>query len=150
MAVNVQNLSGAHPTPNPGSNPGLPRLSMNRDFQNRFTVVLLTLLTGAAVVFAWINFQKRDFQVPYDGVRWLEQDGSLAADRVEADGPGAKAGIKKRRPSGGSQPAPGDRRSRTEPPVVQRRALVESNLLVGAALGAVGHGSGSGPRRKAA
>ena len=95
MAVNVQNLSGAHPTPNPGSNPGLSRLSMNRDFQNRFTVVLLTLLTGAAVVFAWINFQKRDFQVPYDGVRWLEQDGSLAADRVEADGPGAKAGIKK-------------------------------------------------------
>ena len=95
MAVNVQNPNGVHPTPNLGSNPGLPLRSMNTDFQNRFTVVLLTLLTGAAVVFAWINFQKRDFQVPYDGVRWLEQDGSLAADRVEADGPGAKAGIKK-------------------------------------------------------
>jgi two-component system NtrC family sensor kinase len=91
MAVNVQKSNGALPSPSLG----LPLQSMNRDFQNRFTVVLLTLLTGAAVVFAWINFQKRDFQVPTDGARWLEQGGSLAADRVEFDGPAAKAGIKK-------------------------------------------------------
>src|SRR6202142_1086105 len=91
MAVNVQKSSGGLPSPSLG----LPLQSMNRDFQNRFTVVLLTLLTGAAVVFAWINFQKRDFQVPTDGARWLEQGGSLAASRVEFDGPAAKAGIKK-------------------------------------------------------
>ncbi len=31
---------------------------MNRDFQIRFTAGLLILLTTAAVVLAWINFQK--------------------------------------------------------------------------------------------
>ncbi|HVO79626.1 MAG TPA: ATP-binding protein [Terriglobales bacterium] len=68
---------------------------MNRDFQIRFTAGLLFLLTAAAAVLAWINFQKeREFQVPYDGVWWVEHGGSLIADRVEADGPGAKAGIK--------------------------------------------------------
>jgi PAS domain S-box-containing protein len=68
---------------------------MDRDFQSRFTVVLLTLLTAAAIVFAAINFQKeREFQIPYDGVWWLEHDGDLIADQVQPDGPGAKAGIK--------------------------------------------------------
>jgi PAS domain S-box-containing protein len=68
---------------------------MNRDFQIRFTAGLLSLLTAAAVVLAWINFQKeREFQLPYDGVWWVEHNGNLIADRVEANGPGAKAGIK--------------------------------------------------------
>jgi PAS domain S-box-containing protein len=68
---------------------------MDRDFQSRFTVVLLTLLTVAAIVFAGINFQKeREFQIPYDGVWWLEHNGDLIADQVQPDGPGAKAGIK--------------------------------------------------------
>src|SRR5262249_47123777 len=49
----------------------------------------------AAAVLAWINFQKeREFQVPYDGVWWTEKAGHLWANRVEGDGPGAKAGIK--------------------------------------------------------
>ena len=68
--------------------------SMNRDFQTRFTALLLVLLTGAACVFAWINFQKEhEFRVPYDGVWWLERDGRLVANRVEDSGPGAKAGV---------------------------------------------------------
>ena len=68
---------------------------MNRDFQLRFTAGLLILLTTAAVVLAWINFQKEpEFQIPYDGVSWMEHNGSLFADRVEASGPGARAGIK--------------------------------------------------------
>jgi len=67
---------------------------MNRDFQIR-PAILLFLITAAAVVLAVINFQKeREFQVPYDGVWWVEHGGNLAADRVEIDGPGAKAGIK--------------------------------------------------------
>src|SRR5207244_5367448 len=72
-----------------------PLRPMNRYFQLRFTAGLLILLTTAAVVLAWINFQKEpEFQIPYDGVSWMEHNGSLFADRVEASGPGARAGIK--------------------------------------------------------
>ncbi|MBZ5721205.1 MAG: GAF domain-containing protein [Acidobacteriia bacterium] len=68
---------------------------MNRDFQNRFTAGLLILLTAAAVVLAWINFQKeREFQIPSDGVWWVEHNGTLTAQQLEPDGPGAKGGIK--------------------------------------------------------
>ena len=75
-----------------------PLRSMNRDFQIRFTAGLLILLTTAAVVLAWINFQKEaDFQIPSDGVWWMEQtgsDGGVVAKRVEPNGPGDKAGIR--------------------------------------------------------
>ena len=68
---------------------------MNRDLQSRFTAVLLFLLTAAAIVLGWINLQKeREYQVPYDGVWWVEHAGTLTAKRVDADGPGFKAGIK--------------------------------------------------------
>ncbi|HEV2732186.1 MAG TPA: PDZ domain-containing protein, partial [Terriglobales bacterium] len=68
---------------------------MNRDFQLRFTAGLLILLTTAAVVLAWINFQKEpEFQIPYDGVSWIEHNGSLLASRVDLSGPGARAGVK--------------------------------------------------------
>ncbi len=91
VASNVQNSVGGV------SNPRLvaPLRPMNRDFQIRFTAGLLFLLTAAAAILAWINLQKeREFQVPYDGVWWVENDGGLIADRVEADGPGAKAGLR--------------------------------------------------------
>ncbi len=75
-----------------------PLRSMNRDFQIRFTAGLLILLTTAAVILAWINFQKEaDFQIPSDGVWWMEQtgnDGGVVAKRVEPSGPGDKAGIR--------------------------------------------------------
>jgi two-component system, NtrC family, sensor kinase len=68
---------------------------MNRESQLRFVAVVLFLLTVAAVVFAGFNFQiERLFAVPDDGVWWVEHDGRMVADRVEPDGPGAKAGIK--------------------------------------------------------
>jgi len=68
---------------------------MNKDFQIRFTAGLLFLLTVAACVFAWINFQKEhEFQIPSDGVWWVERGGCLVADRVEPNGPGDKAGIR--------------------------------------------------------
>jgi two-component system NtrC family sensor kinase len=74
-----------------------PLRSMNRDFQVRFTAGLLILLTTAAAVLAWINFRKEQgLQNPSDGVWWVEQDrgGGLVADRVESNGPGAKAGVR--------------------------------------------------------
>jgi two-component system, NtrC family, sensor kinase len=68
---------------------------MNRDFQVRFTAIVLFLLTTAAVIFAGFNFKvEGEFQVPYDGVWWIEKGGKLVADRVDAEGPGARAGIK--------------------------------------------------------
>ncbi len=68
---------------------------MARDLQTRFFAVFLALLSVAAIVFAWINFQKeREFSAPYDGVWWVEDGGHLRAARVDVDGPGQKAGIK--------------------------------------------------------
>ncbi len=92
VAPNVHTLGSGDSLPKPQE----PLRSMNREFQIRFTAGLLILLTTAAVVLAWINFQKeRDFQIPSDGVWWVEQNsGGLVADRVEPNGPGDKAGIR--------------------------------------------------------
>jgi two-component system NtrC family sensor kinase len=74
---------------------GEPARRMNRDFQIRFTAILLALLTTAAVVYAGYNLSaERQFQIPDDGVWWFEHQGRLLADRVEASGPGTRAGIK--------------------------------------------------------
>jgi len=68
---------------------------MNRDFQVRFVAILLALLTTAAIIYSGYNLQaERQFQVPDDGVWWVEHQGRLTADRVEAGGPGTRAGIK--------------------------------------------------------
>ena len=64
-----------------------PVRRMNRDFQIRFTAILLALLTTAAVVYAGYNLQtERQFQVPDDGVWWVEHQGRLTADRVQFRG----------------------------------------------------------------
>src|SRR5215471_12457100 len=69
---------------------------MAKDLQSRFLFVVIALLSVTAVVFAWINFQKdREFSAPYDGVWWVESGQHLQAERVDANGPGEKAGIKK-------------------------------------------------------
>jgi two-component system, NtrC family, sensor kinase len=68
---------------------------MNRESQVRFVAVLLSVLTVAAVVFAGFNFKKeQEYAVPDDGVWWTEHGGHLVADRIDGNGPGAKAGIK--------------------------------------------------------
>src|SRR5438105_8035295 len=91
VAPNVQNLGWGKLVSRPLSTPR----PMNRDFQIRFTAILLALVTAAAATLAWINFQKEsEFQIPYDGVWWIERNGNLTADRVEPDGPADKAGIR--------------------------------------------------------
>src|SRR5947207_4825555 len=68
---------------------------MNKEFQITSTAVVLVILTAAAATFGWINFQKeREFQVPSDGIWWVEKGSKLVADHVEDESPGAKAGIK--------------------------------------------------------
>src|SRR5512146_2537497 len=72
-----------------------PHRPMTKDTQVRFVAVVLALVTVAAGVFGWINFQKeRQFETPYDGVWWVEHHGQLRAQQVDPEGPGAKAGIK--------------------------------------------------------
>ena len=68
---------------------------MRRDYLIRFSAVALAILTAASVVFAVINLEKEtQLPVPYDGVRWLEAGGTLAANAVVAGGPAANAGIR--------------------------------------------------------
>ena len=68
---------------------------MTREFQIRFSAVILAFCTLTAVVLAVLNFRSElQHQVPYDGVWWVEHQGWLCAQRVLAGGPGEKAGIK--------------------------------------------------------
>jgi len=74
---------------------------MKREFQFGFVSILIGLLTVAACYSAWLNFQKeKEYVAPYDGVWWVEQQKSadnalsMQAKRVDAGGPGEKAGIK--------------------------------------------------------
>ena len=72
-----------------------PRLPMKREFQFRFSAVVLGLLTVAAIIFAGYNLKlEKKMPVPYDGVWWVESGTSLIAERVHAQGPGELAGIK--------------------------------------------------------
>jgi len=85
VATSLPAPKGSGPLPKP----------MNRESQARFVAVLLFFLTVAAVVFAGFNFQKeRDSAVPDDGVWWVEHGDRMVADRVDPNGPGARAGIK--------------------------------------------------------
>ena len=57
---------------------------LSKEFQIRFAAIVLALLTAAAFVFAFINFDKeREFEVPDDGVSWVNQDTVIQAQRVE-------------------------------------------------------------------
>ncbi len=68
---------------------------MNREFQARFTVIVLGLLTVAAVVFATFNYKlEHQSAIPDDGVWWLEKNGKVFADRLDPSGPAAVAGIR--------------------------------------------------------
>jgi PAS domain S-box-containing protein len=89
VAANVQNF------PRAGLARSSTASSMDKDLETRFTAILLTLLTVAGVVLGWINFRKeREFQVPYDGAWWVERQGGLIAERIDPEGPAARAGVK--------------------------------------------------------
>ncbi len=69
---------------------------MNREFEARFTAILLTLLTVAAVLFAGFNYKiEHQSAVPDDGAWWMERDGHVFADRLEPSGPAERAGIRR-------------------------------------------------------
>jgi two-component system NtrC family sensor kinase len=60
----------------------------------RLRAVTLALLTIAAVVFAILNFQqRRNFNLPADGVVWWDASSGVVARRVAPNSAAAKAGI---------------------------------------------------------
>jgi two-component system, NtrC family, sensor kinase len=68
---------------------------MQKSISTRLTVVSLALFTLAAVIFASLNLVKdAQYQKPTDGIWWMEAHGGLQAQRVPANSPGERAGIK--------------------------------------------------------
>jgi len=68
---------------------------MFRDLQFRFSRALLTLLTVAAVLGAILNLQQqRRFELPDDGVTWVDSASGVEARRVASDSPAARSGIR--------------------------------------------------------
>ncbi len=70
--------------------------TMNREFEARFTAILLALLTVAAVLFAGFNYKiEHHSAIPDDGAWWMERNGRPVADRLEPNGPAERAGIRR-------------------------------------------------------
>jgi two-component system, NtrC family, sensor kinase len=68
---------------------------MKNAAQTRILAVVLALATVAACVLAAMNFEHENgLEVPTDGVWWVEANGGLRAERVPADSPGNRAGIR--------------------------------------------------------
>src|SRR5271170_4174728 len=68
---------------------------MQNAAQTRILAVVLALATVAACVLSALNFEHENgLEVPTDGVWWVEATGGLRAERVPADSPGNKAGIR--------------------------------------------------------
>ena len=62
----------------------------------RLRTVALTLLTIAAVVFAFLNFEQRlHFNLPTDGVVWWDASAGVVARQVAPGSPAANAGIER-------------------------------------------------------
>jgi two-component system NtrC family sensor kinase len=63
--------------------------------QTRILAVVLAVATVAACVLAAMNFEHESgLAVPTDGIWWVEASGGLRAERVPADSPGNRAGIR--------------------------------------------------------
>jgi two-component system, NtrC family, sensor kinase len=61
----------------------------------RFVTVLLAILSLSLVIFGVINFQQREkYQLPTDGVSWVDSNQGIRAWIVSSDGPGYRAGIR--------------------------------------------------------
>src|SRR5271156_6415417 len=68
---------------------------MKNAAQTRILAIVLALATVAACVLAALNFEHENgLDVPTDGVWWVEASGGLRAERVPADSPGLRAGIR--------------------------------------------------------
>jgi two-component system, NtrC family, sensor kinase len=68
---------------------------MKNAAQTRILAIALALATLAGCVLAAINFQRESgFDVPTDGIWWIEAPGGLRAERVPPNSPGQRAGVR--------------------------------------------------------
>ncbi len=69
---------------------------MQQAFQTRVLAVVLAVATVAAAVCSALNFhQEMQFDVPTDGVWWMEAHGGLRAEQVPSGTPAERAGVRK-------------------------------------------------------
>ena len=67
-----------------------------RELKFQFSGALLMILTVAAVISAFINFQQQSkFRLPDDGVIWTDLNGEVRARYVVPGGPAEKIGIRR-------------------------------------------------------
>ena len=68
---------------------------MKNAAQTRILAIALAIATLAACVLALINLERENsFEVPTDGVSWVEASGGLRANHVPSGSPGDRAGIR--------------------------------------------------------
>ena len=66
-----------------------------RELKFKFSGALLMILTVAAAVSAFINFQQQGrFKLPDDGVTWVDRDGSVKALHVSHGSPADRVGVR--------------------------------------------------------
>ena len=70
------------------------KTKVSKSTTSRAVTGLLLLATAACVLIALLNLADRsDFQLPHDGVTWIDRPAGVESLRVELEGPGAQAGI---------------------------------------------------------
>src|SRR5712691_7652917 len=68
---------------------------MLQELKFQLSTAILTILTVAAAISAFINFtQQWSFHLPDDGVTWIDLAGTVQALRVVPDSGGANAGLR--------------------------------------------------------
>src|SRR5215471_5678682 len=68
---------------------------MKNAAQTRILAIALAIATLAACVLALMNLERENgFEVPTDGVSWVESPGGLRANHVPSGSPGDRAGIR--------------------------------------------------------
>jgi two-component system, NtrC family, sensor kinase len=68
---------------------------MKQNLRVSLGAVVLALATLTAVIFAWINFRQREtYEIPDDGVAWLDTSHGAEAWKLAANSPAARAGIR--------------------------------------------------------
>jgi PAS domain S-box-containing protein len=68
---------------------------MKNAIETRAIAIALAIATLAVCLLAGFNLaQENSFDEPTDGIRWIEATGGLRAERVPADSPGDRAGIR--------------------------------------------------------
>jgi two-component system NtrC family sensor kinase len=68
---------------------------MKQNLRVSLGAVVLALATLAAVIYAWINFRQREtYEIPDDGVAWLDTSHGTEAWKLAPNSPAARAGVR--------------------------------------------------------